>query len=283
MRQRNCPNLLAVGIGLLLATRAASAGAIQLTGDVEADFPLVQGNGVVAIVDNPNANGLASPMDVAQNAVLPGTTGWNIKDLRLSYDSASDRMYFGVNFFGIAGDADGDGDPGALSVGMGKDLPSLGGLESIAVGLDLDLDGTPDVVAGVPANKSGTGPGVASFTVAEYQRSPSGLAFSFGDSLTDHLGALAFDPSAEHPDFEFTIDRFSTLPGLDMKEGFIVSAFAGAPDDMIAGEDTLAAVRIAGDDLSGQNVPEPAAVLAWALVAGAAIAHRVRGRHRRGR
>jgi hypothetical protein len=192
-------------------------------------------------------------------------------------------MYLGLNFFGIAGDADGDGDPGTLSVGMGKDRPSLGGMESIVVALDLDLDGSPDVVAGVPANKPDSAPGTDAFTVAKYKHAAAGLGFSFGDTLTDHLGALAFDPSAEHPDFQFTIDNFMKLDGLVPKDGFIVSAFAGAPDDVIAGEDFIASTRIAFPGRDNQQVPEPATLLAWALIAGGAIAYRRRDRLHRTR
>ncbi|QDV34236.1 hypothetical protein [Tautonia plasticadhaerens] len=285
MRQRNCPILFTVGFGLFLASAGtASAGAIgTMTGDVEVDFPIAPKNGVVAIVDNPGADGGASPWDVAQHQKLPGTTGWNIKDLRLAYDDSADRMYLGLNFFGIAGDADGDGDPGSLSVGMGKDMPSLGGMESIVVALDLNLDGVPDVVSGVPTQKSGGAPGTSAFTVAKYQHAEAGLGFSFGDTLADHVGSLAFDPSAEHPDFQFTIDNFMKLEGLVPEDGFIISAFAGAPDDVIAGEDFIASTRIAFPGKGNQNVPEPATLLGWALIAGGAIAYRGRNRVSRGR
>ncbi|WP_152051386.1 hypothetical protein [Tautonia marina] len=288
MRQHNCPILIAVGFGLILVARTASAGAIQLTGNVENDFPIEPGNGIVVIVDNPDSFGNPSPGDVAQHESLLGTTGWNIKDLRLAYDDSSDRMYFGLNFWGIAGDADGDGRPGQLSAPLGHDRPSLGGLESIVVALDLNLDGTPDVIAGVPANKSDVGKGSDHFTVAQYKQSPAGMAFSFGDTLTEHLGQLAFDPSAENPDFQFTIDNFMQFEGLVPEDGFIVSAFAGAPDDVIAGEDYISSTRIAfpGSEQGGSGdpvVPEPSTVLAWALMAGGAIAYRVRTRSRQTR
>ena len=39
-------------------------------------------------------------------------SGWAIKDIRLSYDAQSDTLSVGVNTFGIAGDADGNGNPG---------------------------------------------------------------------------------------------------------------------------------------------------------------------------
>src|SRR5690606_27649426 len=133
MRQSNWFALALAGAALLGATRPSGASTLQLTGDVEIDFPSDR-DGVVTIVNNPDANGVASPRNVGQDSRLPDITGWNIKDLRLAYDEQADRMFIGVNFFGVAGDADGDGNPGASSLpNIVNDLPSLGGLESISV------------------------------------------------------------------------------------------------------------------------------------------------------
>lgn len=280
MSQRRSSLWTLAGLAVLaLAPRPAAADAMRLTGNVENDFPLTPGSGVVVIVDNPDANGQSSPGDVAQDPGLPGITGWNIKDLRLAYDATSDKMFVGLNFFGIAGDADGDGDPGRASQGV--DLPDLGGLESIVVAIDTNLDGTPDLIAGVPAGKPAGKAGTAAFDVASYKASSMGLGFSFGQSLTEHAGELAFSPSAEHPDFEFTIGNFIDLPGLDPKEGFIVSAFAGTSSDIVAGEDYIFKTRVSFPSPQEPVVPEPAALLGWGLVAGAAVAWRIR--RRRGR
>lgn len=277
MRQRRSTLWALAGLAALaLAPRPAAADAMRLTGNVETDFPLTPGSGVVAIVDNPDANGQSSPGDVAQDASLPGLTGWNIKDLRLSYDTPSDRMSFGLNFFGIAGDADGDGNPG--SAGQGVDMPELGGLESIVVAVDTDLDGTPDVIAGVPAGKAGGQGATDAFKVATYKASTMGLAFSFGQELAAHDGELAFSPSAEHPDFEFTIGNFVKLPGLDPKQGFIVSAFAGTSSDIVAGEDYIFKTKIGFPSPQEPQVPEPAALIGWAIVAGGTLAWRIRQR-----
>lgn len=278
MRERRSTLLtLAGAMALAVAAppRAATADAMKLTGNVEVDFPIATGNGVVAIIDNPGADGRASALDVAQDAGLSGITGWNIKDLRLAYDGQSNTMYFGLNFFGIAGDADGNGDPGTASAGV--DVPDLGGLESITLAIDTNLDSIPDVVAGVPASKP-MGAGANQFRVAAYKASPMGLAFSYGDTLTGHAGSLAFSPSAAHPDFEFTIGNFKGLPGLDPAKGFIVSAFAGTSSDVVAGEDYIFKTKIGFPGGQEPQVPEPATLLGWALVGGGAIAWRVRRR-----
>ena len=82
----------------------------------------------------------------------------------------------------------------------------------------------PVIVAGVPGNKSQAGTGLDGFTVAKY--APAGgaggrnhdLVTSFGKTLTSGMGNLAFDPSAAHPGFEFTITNFSKLLGANPLE-----------------------------------------------------------------
>src|SRR5262245_58290730 len=131
-------------LAILALTGAKTAWAaqsqIQFTGNVEKDFPTGQPR-IGIILDNPNTTThLSNPNDVAQAGFITQaghTSGWNIKDLRTHYDSATDTLAVGLNFFGIAGDADGDGDPGhtatQTAVAGGMDLPHLGGRESIAV------------------------------------------------------------------------------------------------------------------------------------------------------
>jgi len=273
----------------LLVAGPASAAQISLTGDAEKDFPAGQPRYGV-FVDNPNKLTGASDMnDVAQAQWITDqghVSGWNMKDIRLHYDAPSDTLAVGVNFFGVAGDADGDGDPGhtdpRTALAGGVDLSHLGGRESIAVALDLNNDKIPDIIAGVPADKSTAGPGINGFTVAKYKGDASGLSFAFGQTLKNQLGNLAFDPDAKHPDFEFTIKNFSKIPGFEFNklplgfefsQGIGVQAFAGTPDDIIAGEDTIPYMSI-----KPEAIPEPATLLAWSVVAlGAAW----RLRHRR--
>lgn len=280
MRERQNTFLaIATLLAMAAAPRPAPADALRLTGDAEIDFPATPNSGVVVIVDNPGSDGQSRPGDVGQVSSLPGITGWNIKDLRLAYDGQADTMYFGLNFFGIAGDADGDGNPGSATYGV--DLPDLGGLETITVVLDVNLDGMADVVAGVPAIKPETGKGTDFFTVSSYKTSPMGLGFSYGDPLVGNEGQLVYSPSAEHPDFIFTISNFKKLPGLDPEEGFIVGAFAGTSADIIAGEDYLLRTRVTFPSPQEPQIPEPATLIAWGVVVGATAAWRLRRRHSR--
>ena len=135
----------------------------------------------------------------------------------------------------------------------------------------------PDFLAGVPQNKQQAGPGTDGFTFAAYQNVNSGIANSYGTPLTNYLGSLVFDPSAAHPDFEFSIKNFSQLPGYDPINGFGLVAYAGSPDDTYAEEGVLFP-RVAFG-----RIPEPATVFGWSLMmfVGAAWHARARGRSRR--
>jgi len=195
-----------------------------LNGNVETDFI---GPGVVIASDPTGDVGLPG-------SAPPGTvSGWDMVDLRLTYDAATDTMYVGINTFGICGDADGDGDPGGTSAWLastgGVDLLNLGSTETIAVYFDLDKDGTfasPDfdVIAGVSSTDH-----IFGFKVAEFSGDPYNPGAAFGTSLPTHTGSYHANPSAAAPDFEFTILNFSTLPGSDDSVGgFIVWAFLGS-------------------------------------------------------
>ena len=265
----------------LFGVRPASADPINFTGFVENDFDATnQRVRVTKVTDNPLSIGQAPFM--TNNGWV---SGWSIKDIRTSYDPSTDTLSVGVNTFknsqglpGIVGDADGNGDPGGAdpqtTKSGGIDLPHLGGRKSVAVAFapgsvaDPAVPGKPLIIAGVPADKSAAGPGTDGFTVAQHKGLDIGLGYNFGQALTNHLGALAFDPSAQHPGFEFTIKNFSKIPGLDPTKDLWITAYAGSPDDVVAGETALQLTRVPA--LAEQNIPEPATVLTWSLVAGAA-------------
>jgi len=260
----------AIALGLVgAAGSVASANPITFTGKVENDFPSPS----PGVYVQPGT----APGDVAQADWITKagwTTGWNIKDIRFAYDPASDTLQVGINTYSIAGNSSGNGTPGVpdprqTKVG-GVDPAHIGGLGSISVafandGSTIATHGQPVAIAGVPADKSHAGPGIDGFTVSTYATSNSGLAYSYGVNLPSHQGVLAFDPSAAHPNFEFTVSNFSKIPGLDPSSGFWVQAFAGSPNDVIAGEDTIGWLRVPVP--AAQQIPEPATIAAWSLLA----------------
>lgn len=260
--QRNCMGLWAFVIALATAPLGAVADPINAnsTGNVETDFPSTQA-GVITLV-NPKYPTNDPAGYIAANNLSPG---WAIKDIRLYYDKGTDTMDVGVNFFGIAGDADGNGDPGTVSAAAAAkgylDVPNLGGRESITVGFDFLKTGQPQVLAGVPGDKNQAGPGTDGFNIALNQDNGLGLSNSYGSTLTDNMGNLAFNPSAQHPGFEFTIKNFSTLPGFNPANGYGLVAFAGSPDDGVE-EEGVRFPQVSGETI---QVPEPSAWLTWTV------------------
>jgi hypothetical protein len=218
-------------MALTLATPVGAATP-TFTGNVPTDFT---GPGILTIPDPGGVGDVGLPANKPNGTV----SGWDMVDLRLAYNAATDTLYVGINTFGIAGDADGNGDPGGtatwLASNHGVDNPNLGGTETIAVYFDLNKDGTFDVIAGVSAVTDGTG-----FTVAEFAGLAGNPGFAFGTALPTHTGSYHAIPSAAKPDFEFSITHFSTLPGQDASlGGFIVSAFMGSLADDGIGEDYI--------------------------------------------
>ena len=69
--------------------------------------------GVVIITDSIHEN---DPVHIAQPSWMTSAglvSGWNIKDVALDYNAATDTMYVGVNTYGVAGNVDGNGTPGS--------------------------------------------------------------------------------------------------------------------------------------------------------------------------
>ena len=212
-----------VALSLLLPGGAAAAP--EHTGDVVADFA-ADAPGVVVLQDGGG--------DVGVPESFPDGTvsGHDIADVRLFYDRDADTLHVGINTFGIAGDVDGDGDPGSTSAELaalgGVDHPNFAAGESFGVLFDLDEDGTFDVIAGVPV-----GADIFGFVVARFDGNPLAPALAFGDPLAVHRAGPPASPTAAAPHLEFVILRFSELPrssGADDSESFSLNAFMDSFD-----------------------------------------------------
>ena len=214
---------------LFLMVAGSALDALSLTGNVETDFVSPE---AVIVADG------ATP-DVGLPPAWPfATSGWDIKDFRFVYDAEKDVLYVGINFFGIAGDADGNGNPSGSSAELisrgGQDLADLASSEAIQILFDWNGDGEFDTIAGVPTDAN-----ASAFSVAPYL-SPAGefpaQSNRFGAPITG-VGQFigAFNVAA--PDFEFRIPNASTLPGFDAARGFEFQAFAGSFQDDGIGED----------------------------------------------
>jgi hypothetical protein len=293
----------AVALLGLIAPAAGRAGTIPFTGNVENDFPLVKGNDIRVVIDNPNPTPpdgtipTGNPRDIDLPAWMKSESkepGWNFKDVRLYYDRASDSLAVGVNFYGVGGDVDGDGNPDVTdartSASGGRDEARFGGGETVSVGLDLNNDRRPDIIAGIPIQKPAGQDGIASFTLAKYKDTPSGLAFGYGDksigstNLMDFLGRKSIETSLAAPDMEFELLNFSQLgklfdPKFDpLSSPMGLVAFAAGMNDVIVGEDSVPYSAVSPQVI----VPEPATLLAWGTVLAGGLAWRFRHRRDRG-
>ncbi len=274
--------------------RPAEAGAVTFTGNVETDMPYTPGganNGVFA-VPGLQPNQVAQDSWITQNGWI---NGWVIKDMRFDYNATTNTMQVGVNFYSIAGDADGNptGKPAPQSLLEGLDPASLGGRKSISVEFAAPAGqggaqvGAPVIVAGVPEDKmTSGGTGTDQFTVAAAGGSAA-IQDNYGKQINAAMGSLAFDPSPAHPDFEFTIKNWSQFSTLAGSNGFWVSAYAGSPDDVVAGESKIPWAHIPvplspGEQVSVgpgpppvptqvPHVPEPTTVAGWSLMAGCVV------------
>jgi hypothetical protein len=264
----------------LLGARSVAAAPITFTGNVATDFSQTI-PGVVVITDSLHDN---SPVHIAQPAWMTAgglVSGWNIKDVRLDYDAKTDTMYVGVNTYGVAGNVDGNGTPGSpdprLTAAGGTDPANFGGDKSMAVGF-APLTGpfnafnipTPVIVAGVPGDKAQAGNGLDGFTVAKYAGGSGpgnlDLVTGFGQTLPSGMGNLAFDPSKQHPGFEFTITNFSKLLGTNPMNGLVVLTQDGSVNSIVTGKDELVGAQEA--QTIGPNTPEPTTWMIWAGLAG---------------
>jgi hypothetical protein len=221
--------VLVLGMALTLATPVGAATP-TFTGNVTVDFT---GPGILTIPDPGGLGDVTMPANATANA----TSGWNMIDFRLTYNATTDTLYVGINTAMIAGDADGDGNPGGTSAWLadegGTDFPNLGASECISVYFNPDQDTDYDAIVGVQSGNDTTG-----FQVATWGTDAS----HFGTNITgNHPGSTYFaSPNATAPHWEFTVTNFTGLPGQDaLLAGLNVSAFMGSLDDNGIGEDFI--------------------------------------------
>lgn len=205
------------------------------TGNVSADFI---GPGAVCLQD-PGEKDVGLPMDFAPTSA----SGWDVKAICFCYDLPTDTMYIGADFYGIAGDADGDGHPnhtGSMLQDLGgADEPDLSGTEAVVLLIDTDRNGSYDIATGVSGKSD-----LSSFGSYRFNGKINSPAFGFGKRLSPDPTSLYARPDAAKPDLEFTIANFSSLLGMTRtargEVSFRFQFFAGSFSDGGIGEDLLA-------------------------------------------
>jgi hypothetical protein len=191
--------------------------AVNFSGNVAIDFPTGPNTGVVRLPADPDTDQVAQPD--GDLAPLVKVSGFAITAIRLKYDAASDTLAFGLEQPNngktgrpvIAGDADNNGNSGTVDPAVRlvspefADPADLGGTETMGVFLDLNDDGTPDVVAGFSQTDTRS---PKPFQVAV---ATAGSRPGFGTRLPQHEGNLYLVNSPRHPNLEFSLADFADL------------------------------------------------------------------------
>jgi hypothetical protein len=277
VRIRDVAWALAAAAAVLAGSRPASADPITLTGNVASDFTADNGSVPVALKYN-GPGYVAGPDGSNPNQLVSGV---DMKSIWLHYNASTDTMSVGIqgykNVAGqpeIFGDIAGNPNP-ALDANSSATNTFLG-LKSVALTFapvtqnasGQSVPGTPLIIAGIPQDKSLGGSGTTDgFTVSKYSANGAGLPFSFGQQLPNS-GNLAFNTSAAHPDFEFTINNFSKISGVNPSNPFFIEGYAGTPGTG-SGKSQFSWIETPPVP-QGLNTPEPTTWLAWMMLAGGA-------------
>ncbi len=221
------PQILAVVLIAGLGTDSVRAAAINFTGNVAQDFSTDPNAMVIPV--NPAADSLGQWPSQTGNGTW--VSGFNIKDIYLSYDSSSGTLYVGVNNWANAsgqtapfGQSNGDPsgtaepwDPAHLGYGTAGSDKSIALAFAPVNSSNPSVPGTPMVIAGVPADKTKNGPGTDGFTVSTVStaQSSGGLGYMFGTNLLNNQGNLRSIPRLLIPSSSSrsrTSTSSSTLP-----------------------------------------------------------------------
>lgn len=228
--------------GLVVAGPPAITGRPPFTGNVPTDFnpagfnPL--GNYIFPVVDNGGAEELN--FVAGMKSYL---SGYDMKQIVLFYDPLSDDLFIGMETFGIAGDADGDGNPDINSVSGVNDAKDFADYESVDVFFDFDPDRLdpngvpeelPDFVFGKPSLRPtvSTTDTLTTFfqanpwedcqlpydppTIAPTAEQSAALAGTL--PVTTNPNELTPDQTSAKPHVEFVIHKFSQLVNFTRQE-----------------------------------------------------------------
>jgi hypothetical protein len=226
----------------LLGTLAFGPAAFPavFTGVVPTDF---SGTDVVSVTDP------LGDVSVPSFNAPPGTIpGWDMAGAHFELNRTTGTLAVGLDFFGIAGDADGNGIDGStapwLAANGGADYANLANSESICIAFDFDQNGSYEVIAG--DSFFGT---AGSIGVYAFAASPFGLSTSFGAPLPANSGAFFYAPNVATPDFEIALTNVGTFEDLSAQTVcFNFQVFAGANWDDGIGEDFILGEACFTDD-----------------------------------
>jgi hypothetical protein len=287
VRIRDVAWALAAAAAVLAGSRPASADPIALTGNVASDFTAA--NGSVEVPIGQKINGqfqyTSGPDWVGVQPTVPNAlpSGAFMQNIWFNYNASTDTMSVGLQGFTNANGreilGDMSGNPNAALDANSN--PALGpissptnsflGSKSIAITFapitqnasGQSVMGAPTIIAGIPALKPNTD--TPDFMVAHYSANGSGIPFSFGQPIANG-GSLAFNTTAATPDFEFRINNFSKISGINPSNGFYIQGFDGMSGSS-AGKSQFLGLE-SPPVPQGISNPEPTTWMVWALLAG---------------
>ena len=232
---------------------------VNFTGNVATDFPATESPGVV-VFNSSNTPNIQHPIIPSNLQPYISVSGFDISEIRVSYDSANDTLDIGLNQPNsgnpgqpgpvIAGDADNNGTAGSVNPNVEAaapgftEFPQMGGSDEMAAFLNFTGTDIPQIVAGfspIAPSPTPTNPSpVKSYEVAEAIPNPSNPAGipSFGTPLPNYTGNVYLVQTAANPSLEFSITHFSQLYQMETGNSLAststvgIGAFAGSLDDI---------------------------------------------------
>jgi hypothetical protein len=230
---------------------------VNFTGNVPIDFPSTKVPGVVTLLPD-FANPLTSepafandPQGVALQNLIK-VSGFNIQDIRVTYNAFDDTLNFGINQPAsqnhpgevIAGDSDNNGNwgtvnPAVLAVAPAfQDPPDWGGTKNMGVFLNFNTPGdTAQVAAGFSSDVPADG-NAKVYQVYLPQSAANPQAVGLGGTVLPQFEGNVYtlnDPN--RPNLEFAISHFSQLyqqitgHALTQNTTIYVGGFGGSSQD----------------------------------------------------
>jgi hypothetical protein len=232
---------------------------INFTGNVATDFPASEQPGVV-VFNSSNTPNIQHPIIPPNLQPFIPVNGFDISEIRVSYDSAKDTLDIGLNQPPsgnpgqpgpvIAGDADDNGTAGTVNPAVEAAAPGftefsqMGGSDEMAAFLDFTGTGVPQIVAGYspiapPATPTNPAP-IKPYQVATAipnSSNPKGIP-TFGPALSNFTGNVYLVQTPDHPSLEFSITHFAQLYQMETGKPLTstsvigIGGFAGSLDDI---------------------------------------------------
>ena len=212
--------------------------------------------------------------------------GVDMQNIWLNYNASTDTMYVGIQGFTnvagqeeIFGDISGNLNPALDATPPRPDRQCDQHVPGAQVGRPRLRAGRPQRRRASPSRaprrsspasrRTSRRPAPARSTASPSRSTAptAGLPFSFGQQIAN-AGNLAFNRRRRTPDFEFTINNFSKISGINPANGFYIQGYAGMPGETRTGRSQSSWIYPPGTPELQR--PEPTTWLAWLLLAGGA-------------